>query len=258
MTETGKEQFKKALKNATFFAAYVSVFALIWTIAVKAIKNDYILPALSDILKATGELFSKKVFYTSFLNSFLRVIKAFVISFIFAGCLAVAAKLLPILQKILAPIVTALRALPTMAIILILLVWSTPKQAPVIVAFLALFPMLYTGTLTALSTVDKRLVEMCKVYHVPIRKQIFNMYLPIASSYILREASAGLAFSLKLVVSAEILANTYISLGGLLQLSRIYLETAEMFALSLLVIAVGLILEGLGILLARLIERRYA
>ena len=256
MTETAKRQWKKALKNAAFFAAYVAVFALVWTVAYKAVKNEYILPSLADVLRATGRLFTEKFFYSAFFESFLRVLWVFALSFVCATTCAVIAKLFPLFEKIFAPVVTALRALPTMAIMLILLIWSTPKDAPVIVAFLALFPMLYTGILAALSTVDKKLEDMCKAYRVPLGKRIFRMYLPMSLPYVLREAAGGVSFGLKLVVSAEILANTYVGLGGMLQLSKIYLETPRMFALTLLVIAVGLVLEGIGIALSQYVERR--
>ena len=169
---------------------------------------------------------------------------------------SVFAKAFPLLEKILAPLVTALRALPTLAIVLILLIWSTPARAPVTVAFIALFPILYTGIRNAFSMVDSKLVEMCEAYKVPFWKRIWKMYLPVALPYILREAAGGAAFALKLVVSAEILASTYISVGGILQLSQIYLDTPRTFALTLLVIATGLLLEGLGALLASWAERR--
>lgn len=256
MTKTTKQQLKKALKSAVFFAAYVFAFAMIWTIVCDSVKNEYMFPSLISILKETGRLLGEEAFYASFLASVGRVFKAFLISFASAAVFAVAAKAAPLFGKILAPVVTAFRALPTMAIILVLLVWSTPKEAPVIIAFLALFPILYTGIFTAFSAVDQKLSEMCKIYRVPVHRQIFKMYLPMSLPYILREAAGGLSFALKLVVSAEVLANTYTSLGGMLQLSRIYLETPRMFALTLLVISVGLILESAGIVLSRLAERR--
>lgn len=256
MTETTKQQLKKALKSAAFFAAYVFAFVMIWAIACASVKNEYMFPSLISVLKETGRLFAEEAFYSSFLASLGRVFNAFFISFALAAAFAVAAKIAPLFGKILAPVVTAFRALPTMAIILILLVWSTPKEAPVIIAFLALFPILYTGILTAFSTVDQKLSEMCKIYRVPVHRQILKMYLPMSLPYILREAAGGLSFALKLVVSAEVLANTYTSLGGMLQLSRIYLDTPRMFALTLLVIAVGLLLEGAGIVLSRSVERR--
>ncbi|MBP5242182.1 MAG: hypothetical protein J6Z36_00645 [Clostridia bacterium] len=72
----------------------------------------------------------------------------------------------------------------------------------------------------------------------------------------MREGAGAAAFSIKLIVSAEVMANTYKSLGGLLQESQIYTDMPRLFALTLLVIALGLVLEACGVLLAHIVERR--
>ena len=189
-------------------------------------------------------------------NTFLRTLTAFFISFFGAAVLATAAYLLPSLGHFLSPLVSAMRSLPTMAVILIILVWTTPVQAPVAVAFLALFPLLYSGIFSALKQVDGKLVEMSKIYRVPIRKQIFGLYLPSAAPYVLREAAAALSFSLKLTVSAEVLANTYQSIGGMMQEAKIYVEVPALFALTALVVIAGFLLEGLGAAAAYAARRR--
>lgn len=256
MTKTEKEVLYKALKSAAFFAAYVFLFVLAWQIAFSKIKNDYLFPSLKEVCKEIGAAFQDKFFLRSYLASFLRTLRVFFLSFAFAAFLAVIAYLYPVFSKIFAPVVGFLRAIPTMAVLLMILIWTNPSDAPVVVGFLALFPMLYTGIFAALSTVDKKLSSVCKVYRVPLKKQIFQMYLPQALPYVLRECSGGLSFGLKLIVSAEVMASTYVSLGGMLQESKMYLQTPRLFALTLIVVVTGLLLEGAGLLLARLAERR--
>jgi len=57
-------------------------------------------------------------------------------------------------------------------------------------------------------------------------------------------------------VSAEVLANTYKSLGGMMQESRLYLEMPTLFALVVVTFLVGILLETLGAAIATLVERR--
>ena len=84
--------------------------------------------------------------------------------------------------------------------------------------------MLYAGILAALSGVDKHLIEVSRVCGTPTHRRVTAIYLPLASPYVLREAGAALSFALKVVVSAEVLANTAKSLGGMMQQARIYAE----------------------------------
>lgn len=256
MSETTKKSIKKALTSAAFFAAYALAFAFIWWIAASAIANEWVFPHLSSVLKEMGKTLAQAFFWTSLKNTLLRVLWAFSISFLAALVFAIIAYLVPMFGRIFAPIVSMLRALPILAIMLFLVLWSTPAKAPVIVAYLSLFPSLYTGIGAALATVDKTLIDMSKVYRVPIWKRITKMYLPIAFPYVLRECSGAISFALKLVVSAEVIANTYISLGMMIQTSISYTEVAQMFALTLITLFVGLILELIGACVAALAERR--
>ena len=128
-------------------------------------------------------------------------------------------------------------------------------KAPVVVAFLSLFPMLYTGILAALSGVDKHLIEVSRVQGTPLFRRVSAIYLPLSSPYILREASGALSFSVKLVVSAEVLAYTAQSLGGMMQDARIY-NLPQLFALVAMSFLAGLIVELAVSLLATVAENK--
>ena len=189
-------------------------------------------------------------------GTLLRALFAFVISFLLAVIFAVIAYLLPWFERFFAPIVSVLRSMPILAVLLILLSFLDAGQAPIAVAFLSLFPMLYVGVLAALSGVDSHLIEISRVYGTPVWRRVTALYLPLASSYILKESGAALSFSLKLVVSAEVLSFTVKSLGGMMQDAKLYAEIPQLFALVGVTFIVGLILETAVGVLASLAERK--
>ena len=80
--------------------------------------------------------------------------------------------------------------------------------------------MLYAGILAALSGIDKQLIEISRICGTPMYRRITRIYLPLSAPYVLREAGAALSFSLKLVVSAEVISYTATSLGGMMQESK--------------------------------------
>jgi NitT/TauT family transport system permease protein len=115
--------------------------------------------------------------------------------------------------------------------------------------------MTYHSALNALDSVDGKLIEMCDVYRVPMKKRILGLYLPTAAPYVLKESAAAVSFSLKLTVSAEILALTPISLGGMMQQAQTFVEMPTVFALTMVAVAVACLLE-IGIsALAAVVER---
>ena len=136
-----------------------------------------------------------------------------------------------------------LRTLPTLAVILLLLIWTTPKVAPVIVPVLVLFPMIYSQITAAVSGIDEGLKEMADVYHISKRDRLFKIYLPCASPNVLSQTGANISLGLKIMISAEVLASTYQSLGNLMQTARLYLDTPRLAALTAAAILIGFIVD---------------
>lgn len=247
---------KLFLKNIWQIVLAAAFLLAVWFVAYFAVGNTQLVPSVWDSFKAVGTLLVDSVFWSAFLHTLGRVCVAFVISFILAFGCALVAYMVPWFSKFFAPIVSMLRSLPVLAVLLILLVWLGASNAPIAVAFLSLFPMLYAGVLAALSGVDESLLEMSRVYKVPVKKRIVNLYVPFVAPYVTKEASAALSFSLKLVVSAEVLANTFFSVGGMMQEAKVYLDMPRLFALVLLTFCIGMLLEWLGMILAGIVERR--
>lgn len=242
-------------KNIWQALAAIVFLIAVWVIAYFAVGNELLIPSFSDSVKEVGKLFASGGFWKSFGMSVLRSVIAFFISFAAALIFAVVAYLYPAVGGFFAPIVSALRSLPVLAILLILLSFLGTGEAPVAVAFLSLFPMLYAGILAALSSVDKHLIEVSRVQGTPLWRKVTAIYLPLSAPYILKEAGAALSFGIKLVVSAEVLAYTSNSLGGMMQDAKIY-NLPQLFALVGVAFATGLILEFAVSLLAECVEKK--
>lgn len=243
--------WKNCIVGLLTVALFVGLYLLAWVVA----GNELVVPAFSDFMKSLGKLLVSGGFWRAFGTSFVRVVCAFLISLVLAVVLAVVSYLLPTFARIVAPWIAVFRAVPTLAVLLIILVWTSARVAPVVVAFLTLFPTLYTAFYTLLTGVDRDLIEMSRVYKVPVKRRIFQLYLPSIAPQAVRECSASLGLGLKLVVSAEVLAGTYLSLGGFMQDAKAYLDMPLLFALVGVCAVLGLLLESLGEVLAGVMER---
>ncbi len=126
---------------------------------------------------------------------------------------------------------------------LFILVWSSAVTAPVIVTCLVLFPMMLAQFNAAICGVDGGLIQMAKVYGVSKKDILFKIYLPQISPNILSQTGANVSLGLKLTVSAEVLAATYNSLGGLMQTSSAFVEIPRLAALTIAAVVLGLILD---------------
>lgn len=255
--KAGSESVKRAvLKNCMAWAAAIAALLVVWIAAYFAVGNELLVPSFADCMQKLGELCTESGFWKSFSATLLRVFQAFGTSLILAAFFAVVAYLLPVFGRFFAPIVSVMRSLPTLAVLLIVLVWAGAGTAPVVVAFLSLFPMLYAGFSAALAEVDGGLLEMSRAYRVPLKKRIFDLYLPSVAPQALKTSGAAVSFAIKLVASAEVLAATWKSLGGMMQEAKIYLDMPLLFALVCVTCLTGLVLELLFAVAANVAERR--
>ena len=251
------------MKRSFWKNCIIGITACLFLIAVYCLAqvivgNPLVFPSFSDSVKAFFDLLGQSAFYKALSRTLLRVLIAFFVSFAPALGLAIVSYLYPTLGRFFAPVVSVLRSLPTLAVLLIILSWTSAGTAPIVVAFLTLFPALYSGILASLKQTDKGLIEVSKTYGVPLNKRIVSLYLPASAPYVLRESASALSLSLKLVASAEVLASTAVSLGGLMQDAKLYFatQTPTLFALVGATFIVGLALESIVYALANCVERR--
>ena len=236
------------------FVALGLIIAL-WAIAAKAVYSAIIMPKFSSTMKAFFELFAQKAFYVSLGNTLSRVLLSFIISFVCALVLAICASMMKGANKILSFMTSIMRAIPTMSIILLALIWLTTMQAPMLVAILVIFPLQFEGILNAILNVDPRLIEMAKIYNVSKKKIIFKLYLPETASGIFSTIKSTISLNVKLIIAAEVMAQTRDSIGVQMQQASLYLEMHVLLAWTIVAVILGLILEGIVLLIQKSIRR---
>lgn len=216
---------------------------IVWLIAAAAVKNEYLIAPVGSSVKQFFMLFAEPFFWRAIGHTLARTVVAFLISFVLAlgcACLAVAFKPFAAFMR---PVTALFRTLPTMAVLLLILVWLTPRTAPVAVAMLVLFPMIYTQLSEGIAGVDGELLQMAKVYQIPLHRRLTGIYLPHLAPIALEQTGAGLSFGLKLIISAEVMASTRTALGGMISEAQAYINLPRIAALTLVAVVFGIAIE---------------
>ncbi len=230
--------------------ALVAVW-LLWIASYHAIANDYILPSFEGTVASLFQTLGEGAFWRAAGNTLWRTLLAFLVSLLLGVGLALLSRLFEGVRYFLAPVVSILRTLPTMAVILILLIWTTPLTAPVVVSGLVLFPAAYAAALASMDEVHESYGQLARAYGVSRARQAFKMYLPLSAPAVTGQAGAILSMGLKITVSGEVLSSTAKSLGGMMQEAKLFLEMPRLLALTLLAVLLGFALEGLCALIAK-------
>ncbi|PWM74559.1 MAG: hypothetical protein DBX59_03260 [Bacillota bacterium] len=252
-----KKQDSRVLKIAVpLVTAAIIVGA--WAVAAAAVGEPIVLPSPLAVLKEFFLLFADGAFYAGYFATLGRSLIAFAASFTLAYAAAVWARRSEIVSRTVMTVLPLVRALPTVAVALLLVLWTSSRAAAVIVTMLVVFPTLYTNAENSLSAVTAELSEMCKVYRVPKKTRVVKIYLPLVAPSAVTAAGAGFSLNVKLMVAAEVIAATARGLGPQLNIDKINYETAHLLALVLAIVVTGIAVELAARLVSRAMVKKYA
>ena len=248
------QKVKKTLINLIFPVGVVAVVFLIWQIAAELINVTLILPTPAQALNQFLVYIKSEDFYINLGYTFLRSLYGFLLSFTIAALLTLLS-VFSFARKIISSIMAVIRAIPTMSIILILVIIFSPDSAPVAVALIVICPTLYSQFCAAIDGIDKKLLEMSKIYKVGIKNKIFKLYLPNMAEGVLEGCANGISLNIKLVIAAEALALPVKSIGKMMWYTKTLLEVEKLFALTIAAVILSVLAESVVRLLKFFILR---
>ena len=236
---------KKLLKNLTISLLSVLTMLVIWSLSSAIINSEYILPSVWQTLVAMANLFGESKFYLALLMTLLRSLIAFAVSFTLGFALSLLAVKNDSVQRFIAPIISVMRALPTIAIVLLLLFWTKNSDVTsIVVTMLIVFPTVYTGLKNSLNSVDWQVVEMARAFNVSNKEIFKKIKLPSILPPTLSVIGSNLSLNLKLMVAAEVLSVAVRSLGNLLNHASYNGEISTMMGIVFVVVIIGVAIES--------------
>lgn len=234
---------KTKAKNLILPLISLIVFISIWSIFAYGKNIEVILPKPISVFKSLFAIIGLKEFYIAIIGTLSRSLLSFIIAFVLALLLAILSGLIKPINKLLSPIVVILRSTPTMSIILLTLVFMTSKTSPILIGFLIVFPLMYGSFYNAIISVDKELLEMSRVYKVSDKDKILHLYIPSMLPTVLSTSKSNISLNVKIVIAAEVLAQTKNSMGFMMQQAKIFIDTPNLLAWTVVAIVLSYLLE---------------
>ena len=250
-----KPKVKKIIGNICYPLAVVLLIFGVWAAAAYAKGVTLILPTPAQAFHELFAYVQTSVFWRALANSLWRSFYSFLISFALGLAFALLSRFSEAADRLVRPLMAIVRAVPTMAIIFILVIWFSRTLAPVVIAVIVICPTLYSAFLSAILSVDPKLHEMSKVYGVKKRDMLLKLYEPNVAPALFEGAAGGFSLNIKLIIAAEALASTRFSLGGLMQNAKINLEMEKLFAVTVAAIVLSVLCEWIIRLIGRAIVR---
>lgn len=229
---------------------------ILWAVLAAVVAKPLLLPGPLSVLKRLLYLAGSPSFWRVTGNTLLRIFLGLILSIpagIFLG--AVTCRF-GIIREFLSPLLTVVQSTPVASFILLLLVWLDRDILPSFVVSLMVTPLIWQSISAGVEHTDRSLLEMAQVFSLPRMRIICKIYAPSVLPYFLAACRSALGLAWKAGVAAEVLTVPKNSVGQMLYESKLYLETADLFAWTVVVILCSLIIEKLLTAVIRRMEMR--
>lgn len=235
----------------------VIALLLVWQLAAVLLNEALLLASPIEVIQKLFTLILEPEFISTVLYSFIRIAGGFVIAFFLGILLAVLAGKHEWVEIILAPIMLTVKSVPVASFIILALVWLTSGQLSVFISFLMVLPVIYNNVLAGIKAIDKKMIEMAEVYDVPWKKRFKYIWMPSLKTYVISGATIALGLAWKAGIAAEVIGIPSGSIGERLYDAKLYLDTAELFAWTVVIVLLSIGFEKLVLWLLKKFYERY-
>jgi len=225
-------------------AGVLSLIA-VWKIASVAVGLDIILPPPERVARETLAILATPEFLRILATTTARALFAFVLAVIGAGALGVAAGRAEWLHRLLAPLISVVRATPVISVILLALIWFPTGVVPIAVTLLMIVPIIYGNVVAGIRQSPRGLLEMATLFRVPRQRILTRIYLPAVRPYVAAALQTAGGITWKVIVAAEVLAQPMLGIGAQLQEARVLLATSRVFAWTIVAVVLSALFHAL-------------
>ena len=154
------------------------------------------------------------------------------------------------------PVMQLIRAMPVASFVILALLWVRGENLSVVVSFTHVLPVVYAGVLAGIADTDPQLLEMARVYRLPMGARLRYIWLPGVFPSFSESCIAAMGMCWKSGVSAEVIGLPDHSVGDALYRAKITLSTPEVFAWTLVIVLLSALLSAAAARLLRAAKTR--
>lgn len=229
----------------------------IWQLIYLSVGQDVLIASPFQVATTLLRLSGEPEFWLSAGNSLLRVLAGFLMGILVGIVLAVLTSMSSLARMFFSPAIAAIKATPVVSFIILALVWLHRDLVSVFIAFLMVLPVVWTNISQGIERTDYQLLEMAKVFRFRRAKMVKSIYIPSVMPFFIASFTASMGMAWKAGIAAEVIGIPLNSIGQHLYDAKIYLETADLFAWTLVVILLSILVEDTLVKLIRRLGKKY-
>lgn len=232
------------MKNSTTKYRLISIISIVtmlvlWKITALWFRSSLIVPHPEEAILSAIKLIADKEFVLVAGSSVLRALFGFFISFILGLVTGIFAGISASFDAFVKPIIVTVRSVPVISLILLALIWFNSGSVPVFIAFLTMFPFIFTNVAEGVKSVDSNLIIMAKLYRTNWKKIIRELYIPAIMPFIISGVSSSMGIGWRAIIIGEVLSQPKFGIGTKMQSAQIFLNVDAVIAWTLIAVLIS-------------------
>lgn len=244
----------RAVRPALILGFWVAV----WQVATLVVDQEILLVSPGGALTRLAELAVTTDFWGTVGHSFVRIAAGFVVAALVGVLGAALAATARVVDALVTPLVTAIRSTPVVSFIILVLMWASSGQLAFVISFLMVLPIIYTNVLEGIGHRDRSLLEVATVFRVPLLRRLPAIDIPAVLPFFVAGCKVGVGLAWKSGVTAEVIGLPQGSIGEQLYQAKLFLSSADLFAWTVVIVAISYGFERLVLVLLRHLQSRLA
>ena len=243
---------KAALRRLPAALAALLFWTALWVLLARLVGQELLLPSPLAVLRTLAAMVRTQSFWLATLRSILRVLAGLLAATLLGVLLAALTEYSAAARILLSPAMTLVKSTPVASFIILALLWIGRDVLPAFITALMVLPVVWSNVSAGLAGRDRQLLELAEVYRLPRLRVLRQITIPSVLPHFRAALRSSLGMGWKAGIAAEVLTVPALSIGKNIFEAKLYLETAELFAWTLTVIVLSLIIERV---LLRLVGR---
>lgn len=244
-------QMTERMKAVAAAGAVAAFWLVVWVFAAALVAQPLILPGPCAVVVALLRLVCDASTWAMLAGSGARILGGLALAAACGGVLAGVSVRSRTFSRLVAPALSFVKATPVACVVVLLLIWLGSARVSIAAVFLMALPGVYFTLVEGLTQADKPLEQMFRLHGVRgwrlFCAHTWREVLPFALSC----ARAVIGMSWKAGVAAELIGMATGTVGERIYQAKLLIETADLLAWTVLVVAASWACERVLVWLLR-------
>lgn len=221
----------------------VALALALWQLLAMAVGQQLLVPTPLSVVQRLGTIWQEDGFWSTIWFTFRKIVAGFLLGLGFGLGFGALAGRFPLFEILFRPWAVMIKSIPVASFIIICLIWMSSARLSIFISFLMVLPIIYSNVLQSIHSVDRQMLEAVKVFRLSWPKRVLYLWLPQFKPYLLSACGVSLGISWKAGIAAEIIGIPAGSIGRMFYDAKVYFNTVDLFAWTVIVVVISVLFE---------------